>query len=217
MGDGETSVVIADDHPVFLEGLRMVLERLTFVSIVGQASDGESAWKTVQELQPEVAILDYQMPGLDGIRIAQRIRREKLPTRVVLLTMHRDSNVVREAIDAGALGFLVKEQAAVDIGKCLKTICQGQHFIASEVSASLLTRRQEEESELTAPVEQLTKTQREVVRLIAHGLQTKEIAAEMGVSYRTIENHRHRIADRLGLTGNNSLLRFALEHRDDLR
>lgn len=214
---GTVTVLIADDHPVFLEGLRMILDRTEFVDVIGQAQDGESAWQMIQEKQPAVAVLDYEIPTLDGISIARRIVRDKLPTKPVILTMHKNPELVRQAVDVGVVGFLIKEQAVADIAKCLTAVMAGEHFIAPDLAASLynLSGGDQQKGAATA-VDDLTKTQREVLRLIAKGMQTKEIAAEMGVSYRTIENHRHRMAERLGLKGNNSLLRFALKHQDDL-
>lgn len=210
------TVLIADDHPIFLKGLRVVLEKTPGVEIVGEARDGVSAWRGIQESEPAVAILDFEIPELDGIQILRRVTRHQLPVRVVLLTMFKDEELVREAIGLGALGYILKDDAFWDLEKCLKTVMSGKHFIAPELASYLIPKESERLPAGAPSIKRLTKTQLDILRLISRGLQSKEIAEELGVSRRTIENHRYRISDRLGLKGNNSLLRFVMEHKDHL-
>ena len=210
------SVLIADDHPIFLRGLRTVLQDEPGVRIVAEARDGAQAWRQIQQAAPAVAILDIEMPELDGLQIARRVLRHRMRVRLVLLTLHQNEDILRQAIDLGVLGYLLKEDAEADVVQCIRAVIRGQHFIASALSGALVRRGAIGLDPLPAGLAGLSPTQREVVKLIAQGLTSKEIGKELGISYRTVENHRFRIVEKLGLKGSNSLLRFALENKGQL-
>jgi DNA-binding NarL/FixJ family response regulator len=203
------TVILADDHPLFLSGVRSTLEKVDFVRVVGEAHTGTSAWELIQKWTPTVAILDLDMPGLDGLQIARRVARQKLPVKLVLLTMHKREELLREAIDLGVLGYLPKDDMAADVVACIKAVVRGDHFIPASLSSLMLKAR----SLIPPSQTPLSPTQNEVLKLIAKGLSSKEIATEMGISVRTVENHRFRITEKLGLKGNNSLVRYVLENR----
>jgi two-component system, NarL family, response regulator DegU len=212
------TVFIADDHPMFVKGVRSALEKSPAIRIVGEAHDGVSAWESIQKLRPNIAILDVDMPGLNGLQIARRLSRLKLPVRLVMLTMHKKEDLFRQAIDLGVLGYLLKDDMASDVVQCLKTVSEGKHFITPALS-SFLVRLNLDTSEhgvARMTLDELSPTQREVLKLVAEGLTSKDIAVELGISFRTVENHRFRIVEKLGLKGTNSLLRFALQNRAEL-
>jgi DNA-binding NarL/FixJ family response regulator len=208
------SILIADDHPIFRNGLKLLLEKNENFALVGEASNGMEAWTSIQNLKPEIAILDLEMPELDGIQVARRVARHQIPVRLVILTMYKDPDLLRQALDLGVMGYLLKDDATMDVERCLKSVHEGNHFIAPGLSSHLLTRAGFRGNPSSGHLEDLTPSQMEVLKLIARGLQSKEIGEELGISYRTVENHRYRIATRLGLKGNNSLLRYALENKE---
>lgn len=210
--ESKIRVVIADDHPIFLGGVKGLLTKEPTIHLVGEAFNGDAAWDLILAKEPDVALLDLDMPGLDGLQIARRIGRQKMPVRVVMLTMHKREELFREALDLGVLGYLLKDDMAADIIKCIHVVSKGDHFIAPALSSYLVRAKSPD----SAPLAALSATQRDVLKLIAKGLSSKEIGTELGISHRTVENHRFRIGEKLNLRGANSVLRFALEHKDHL-
>lgn len=207
------SILIADDHPIFRNGLKLLLENNEEISLVAEASNGLEAWNGIQNLKPDIAILDLEMPELDGIQVARRVSRHQMPVRLVMLTMYKDPDLLKQALDLGVMGYLLKDDATLDVERCLKSVYEGQHFIAPGLSSHLVNRAGIRGNATSGRLEDLTPSQMEVLKLIAQGLQSKEIGEELGISYRTVENHRYRIALRLGLKGNNSLLRYVIENK----
>jgi len=209
------TVLIADDHPIFLRGVRSVLDESGAVHVVGQAHDGTSAWDLIQKLSPDVVLLDMEMPHMDAIQVARRVARQNLPTRVIVLTMHKTEDIFRQALEEGVLGYLLKDDMAADVVQCIRTVHSGQHFIAPSLSSLLLRKRSHPATSASALEQGLSPTQQQVLRLLAGGLTSKEIALELGISHRTVENHRFRITETLGLKGQNALLRYVLQKRID--
>lgn len=213
MSDGVT-VLIADDHPLFRKGLMEVLDPDPSFQIVGQAGDGETALALVRRHQPDIALLDIEMPIMGGLQVAGAVRDEGLDTRVVILTMYREPGIFRQALDLGARGYVLKDSAAVEIIACLHTVASGRAYISPELSHELLERRTERLEPAVAGLGDLTPSERRVLQLVAGGLTTQEIAERLDNSPKTIENHRSHICQKLGLEGPQPLLRFALEHRN---
>lgn len=205
-------VVLADDHPIFLGGIKAILEKHAEIELAGEAYNGDAAWEIILEKRPDVALLDIDMPGLDGLQIARRVMRQKLSVGLIMLTMHKREELFREALDLGVLGYLLKDDMAADVVKCIRVVSSGDHFIAPALSSYLIRSK----TGGTGMLGNLSATQRDVLKLIAKGYSSKEIATELGISHRTVENHRFRISEKLSLRGANSVLRFALEHKDQL-
>lgn len=213
-----TRIVVADDHPLFRRGLiESVKQEPSFV-IAGEAENVAEAWSLIERERPEVAVLDVEMNGERSIGIARRVRDEELPVRVLFLTMHRDESIFNEAIDAGAAGYVLKDAAAREIVAAIRTVAGGESYVSPMIS-SFLFRRAERASALRSekpPLEQLTTSERRILKMISQGKTSKEVADELAISYRTVENHRANICAKLGLSGTNALLRFALENRSSL-
>lgn len=210
-------VLIADDHPIFRRGLRQVIEADPWLKVVAEAEDGASALARIQELHPDVAVLDIDMPPPDGLAVARRLQEQRLPSEAVLLTMHKDEALLNAALDIGVKGFTVKDGAANEIVGCIKAVAAGQSFISPTLSGHLLARRNRSDrlAKQSPSLSDLTVSERRILFLVAEAKTNKEIAAELFISVRTVEHHRSNICAKLGLTGKNALLTFALTHKSE--
>jgi DNA-binding NarL/FixJ family response regulator len=206
------SILIADDHPIFRRGLRTVIESDFVLKVVAEVDNGAAALRQIDDLEPDVAVLDFNMPMMDGLEVAREIQAKNLPTIPVFLTMHTDEALFNAAVDADVKGFVVKDSAANDITACIKAVTAGQSFFSSILSQFLLDRRGGQKSFL----ENLTAAERRVLRLIAEGKTSREIADQLFVSPRTVEHHRANISAKLELTGKNGLLTFALTRKTEI-
>jgi DNA-binding NarL/FixJ family response regulator len=211
----EITVLIADDHPIFRKGLRQIVEEGEGLMIVAEVADGETALQRMTELRPTVAILDVDMPKKNGLQIAASAQQAKLPTRLVFLTMHREEDLFNEAMDAGVQGYVLKENAASDIVSAIHAVAAGKHYISPSISDFLVQRSDRVKSlERTVPgLNQLTPTERKVLKLVGSNMTSKAIAEELSMSYKTVENHRTNIAHKLNLHGSHALLKFAIENK----
>ena len=185
------------------------------MNVVGEADDGEAAYEKIRQLGPDVIILDVNMPKVDGFELARMIRERNLEVAVIFLTMYRDEEMFNEAIDLGARGYVLKSSALTDIVDCVRAVASGQHYISPALSSFLLNRRDRATSFARSKpsIRDLTPTELRILRLIAESKTSKEIAAELFISYRTVENHRANICQKLDLHGSNALVKFALEHK----
>jgi DNA-binding NarL/FixJ family response regulator len=214
----EITLVIADDHPIFRQGLRQMIEMEQGLKVLGEASDGQAALEMIQELRPDIAVLDVNMPQMKGFDVAREIQRQELPVGIIFLTMYDDERMFNEALNAGAKGYLLKDSAISDIVASIRTVAGGQHYISPAISNFLVNRaaRSAALDEQAPSLKDLTPTELRILKLIAHNESSKVIAEQLFISYRTVENHRYSICQKLGLHGNNALVRFALEHRSEL-
>ena len=211
----QINVLIADDHPIFRSGLRVMIEADALLKVVGEAGDGESALACIRTLQPDVAVLDIDMPPPDGMAVARLVREEGLPVETIFLTMHNEEELLNAALDAGVKGFIVKDGAANELNACIKAVAAGRNFISPTLSGHLLKRRSKPDIE-TSAINVLTVAERHVLLLVSESMTNKEIAEKMFISVRTVEHHRSNICAKLDLTGKNALLTFALTHKSEL-
>lgn len=216
--EDQIRVIIADDHPIFREGLVRTVQRQRDVTVVGQAADGGEALHLIAELHPEVAVLDLSMPVMDGLEVARRVHQSALPTELVILTMYKDAMYFNTALDRGVRGYVLKDGAVGEILVCLAAVLGGKTYV-SPTLAGLLANRQGSEGRHanSQPLRQkLSPAETSILRLVSENRTSKEIAESLFVSVRTVENHRMHICQKLGLKGPHALLQFALEHRTAL-
>ena len=199
-------VLLADDHLIVRQGLRAILEREGF-EVVGEAADGHRAIELARELRPDVAILDYSMPLLNGIDAAREIIKGDSRTRAVLLTMHTEDQYILEAIKAGIRGLVMKSQASEDLVRAIREVYQGRVYLCPGVSQTVV-QAYLRKTELSS--DPLSARERQVLQLVAEGKSTKEIAALLEISFKTVESHRSRIMEKLGLHETASLVRYAI-------
>jgi DNA-binding NarL/FixJ family response regulator len=214
----EIRVLIADDHPIFRHGLRQLVERDPHIKVVAEADNGETALELIATHRPEAAVLDVNMPGKDGFAVLRCLQSQHLPTLVIFLTMHKDEMHFNEALNLGVRGYVLKESAATDITSCIKAVAAGQKYVSPELSMYLLNRGNRASTLLKDQpnLNELTATERRVLALLARYMTSREIAAELFVSVRTIENHRANICSKLNLHGTHALVKFALNHKSEL-
>jgi DNA-binding NarL/FixJ family response regulator len=209
-------IVLADDHPVVLKGLRMAVEEDPRHIVVGEAPDGEKALDCIRNLHPDLAILDINMPKLDGFAVARETSRLKLPTKIIFLTLHNDQKIFDAAIKLGVKGYLLKESAMQEIAAAIENVVCDRTYIGSAIAAQVMERQLKVPSSVNSMLGRLTPAERTILRMIASGKASKEIAEELSIHYRTVENHRVNACRKLGIAGSNALLRFAVQHKADL-
>ncbi len=209
-------IFIADDHPIFRQGLIRILQHEEGFEVVGEAGDGRVALHSLEEQKPDVAVLDVSMPSMSGLDIVREAASRDLPCEFVILTMYREEEYFNEAMDLGVMGYLLKENASEDLVNCLRAVARGDHFISTSVS-HYLVKRLEQQNILRAgkpTIETLSPSERRVLKLISDNLTSKQIAEQLHLSYRTVQNHRMNICAKLGLEGYNKLLQFAMENKN---
>ncbi len=208
-------ILIVDDHPLFRAGLRQIIAGDPDFELVGEAGDGEDALLLIQQRKPDVAVLDLKLPGLTGLEIARKLQAARSPVRVIILTMHNEEEIVNRALDNGVMGFVLKENAIEEIVKAIAAVAAGQHYFSPSVSSHLIRRRHRAESlaKEKPGLDDLTKAELRILKLISEKKTSREIATELFISPRTVEAHRANICAKLELHGSHSLLQFALENR----
>jgi DNA-binding NarL/FixJ family response regulator len=211
-------ILIADDHPIFRHGLRLVIEAQRGFTVVAEAADGNLALERLQEGNIAVAVLDVTMPVKDGFAVAREARERRVAAALVFLTMHKDEHYLNAALDLGVRGYVLKDNATTEIVDCIRSVAGGGEYISPTLS-SLLIRRRTRAAGLAAErpaLEQLTPAERRILRLVADGLTSREIAGQLGLGVRTVEHHRNNVAVKLELRGSHALTKFALQHKSDL-
>jgi DNA-binding NarL/FixJ family response regulator len=210
------TLVIADDHPLFRSGLRQAIESNNEFSILAEASDGEEALKNILHHNPQIAILDMDMPKLKGLDVLKQLSKEKSDTDVIILTMYDEEDMFNRAIDLGVMGYVLKENAVSDIIDSIRSVASGKQYISPSICGYLITRTKKVNTgaDTKAGISALTVMQRKVLQLISENKTTKEIANMLFISPKTVERHRSNICDKLNITGNNALLKFVIEHKN---
>lgn len=210
----EIKVVIADDHPIFRRGLCQIIETDPGIKVVAEADDGEAALAALQKYEPQVAVIDVDMPNRDGFDVMQTIRAKRLPVAVIFLTMHKDERIFNKALDLGVMGYVLKDSAITEIVAGIKAVAAGQNYVSPAMSTSMLKRATRATAPLPPGLDDLTPTERRVLKLIAEYKTSKDIATELFISIRTVEHHRANISTKLELKGSHALLKFALDHHN---
>lgn len=209
-------VVLVDDHNILRSGLRMLIDAQLDMVVVGEEGDGRKAIDLIQQLNPDVVLMDLTLPGLDGIMATRRIKEQVPETKVLVLTMHEDAAYLKEAIEAGASGYIVKRAADNELLSAIRTVHQGGMLVFSQFVdiRSSMPRIKEAKPygvpECAASLEVLSEREREIFRLLALGYTNQEIADSLFISVKTVETYRARIMEKLQLRRRSELVRVAL-------
>lgn len=211
-------VVIVDENPLCRRGLRELLREDERFEVAAEADQGNAGLKVILDHQPDVAIIDANLLGHNGLELIALLRTKGTATNTVILGQEKDETLFNQAISLGVKGYVLKRNAGNEVLDCIATVARGEAYISSVLTDFLLRRAGRTESlERRKPgLNQLTATERRVLNRIAHGKTSREIAAEFGISPRTVDSHRSHICEKLNLTGRNRLIQFAIEHRDAL-
>jgi DNA-binding NarL/FixJ family response regulator len=210
----EVTVLVVDDHPLLRRGLRDVIGENSRFKIVGEASDGEEALRLISHLKPQIAIVDIDMPRLNGLETIGEIRQLPFPIKVIILTMYNEEDMFNAAMDLGAKAYVLKENAANEIVSALEKVDAGEAFV-SALMHEVGQRRSDRVRNLLLSkpqIESLTPSERRILKLIGEDYTSKEIADLLKLSVRTVDNHRQHICNKLKLHGTHSLLKFAFDN-----
>jgi len=207
-------VVIADDHHLVRQGIRSLLAQASDITVIGEAADGYEAVELVEQVQPDVLLLDVGMPRLGGIQAAEQIQVRKLATRIVMLSMHTDRQLVRQALRVGANGYVLKNALFEELLLAIHAAVKGHTYLSPEISqlAVDILREGVDKGNDTTPYDQLTPREREVLKLVAEGYTNCEMADILTLSVRTIQKHRASLMAKLDIHDIAGLTRFALKH-----
>jgi DNA-binding NarL/FixJ family response regulator len=205
-----TTIVVADDHRIVREGLVRILESRDDLRVVGEAADGEEAVKVVLDRQPDVVLMDIWMPRLSGIDATRRIAQEGCEAKVLVLSMHESKSYVEEVLRAGALGYVVKNSASTELLTAIDAVRSGESYLSPSITQNVVDAAARPADASPSGIALLTKREREVLRLIAEGLSSKQIAEELSVSLKTIDSHRSNLMEKLDIHKVSGLVRFAI-------
>jgi DNA-binding NarL/FixJ family response regulator len=203
------TVLIADDHRLFRDGLMKILEPCNDIQVVGEASDGLEAMKKVAELHPAVMLLDLSMPKLDGLEVARRLKKEHPATKIIILTMHEEEEYTLKMVRSGVSGYLLKDSAARDVIDAIRNVFTGKAFFSPQISKILAESYREVTSQEEDPYERLNNREREILQLILEGHTNKEIAGTLFISPKTVDNHRTHLMRKLNVHSSSELMRWA--------
>jgi DNA-binding NarL/FixJ family response regulator len=206
-----STVLLADDHAIVQEGLARLLKDNDF-DVVGAVGDGALLIDAAKRLRPDVIVTDLSMPGLSGLDVLARLKAEGVDSKVIVLTMHNDANLATIAMRGGAAGYLLKESAGEELLTAIRQALQGRVYLTPALTREVMERMGSERP----PEPQLTPRQRDVLRLIVKGQRMKEIAANLGLSARTVETHKYEMMETLGLHSTAELVRYAIDRRLNL-
>jgi len=205
-----TRVVVCDDHPLFREGMVRVLKASGGIEVVGEAADGRAALDTIRELKPDVAVVDYKMPGLDGVALAHAVTRDELPTKVLLVSAFDDSSIVYEALSAGALGFMSKEAPPEQVVDAVRAIARGEEVVPPELARGLAG---EVRKRAKGAMMVLTPRELEMVRFIADGVSVPDISRRIHLSPATVRTHIQKLYEKLGVSDRGAAVAEAMRRR----
>jgi DNA-binding NarL/FixJ family response regulator len=202
-------VLLIDDHAIMRDGIRAILSLHDDIDLVGEASEGQEAIEKTRELSPDVVIMDVAMPDMDGIEATRRIRKESPNVKIIMLTQYDNKEYVLSAIKAGAAGYVPKRALGSELVSAVRAVNRGESFLYPSAAAALIDdyRRQASTAD---PYEQLTPREREILKLIAEGHTSREIADKLFISLKTVTGHRTKIMEKLGLRNRTELFKFAV-------
>jgi DNA-binding NarL/FixJ family response regulator len=202
-------ILVADDHTIVRQGLKLILSSQPDLTVVGEAANGREVVELAQKLKPDIVLLDVAMPELNGIEATKQMMQTNPRLRVLVLSMHKEAVYVREILKAGARGYLLKDVIDTELLNAVRAVARGDGYISPAVSGALLSDYRQN---VTDPADLLTNREREVLQLIAEGKTNKEIANKLNLSVYTVDSHRGKIMEKLNLHNTGELVRFAIKH-----
>lgn len=203
-------IVLAEDHKVMREGLRMVLDRETDLEVVGEADDGVEAVRLVRELRPDVLVMDVSMPGLDGLKATDALSTTVSGTRILILTRHTEGSYVQRLLTAGASGYVLKQSAADELVRAIRRVVAGQKYLDPAITDQAIGNVTGGIRRATSAGGRLTRREEDVLRFVALGFLAKEIAGRLGISIKTVETHKAKAMIKLGLKNRIDIVRYAM-------
>ncbi len=209
MSERSIKILLADDHTIVRQGLKLILSAQTDLEVVGEAANGREAVDLAQKLRPDLVLMDVAMPELNGIEATRRMVEANSRLKVLVLSMHKEAVYVREILRAGARGYILKDAIDTELLSAVRSVAKGDGYISPAVSGALLN---DYRKDVTDPVDLLSGREREVLQLIAEGKTNKEIATRLNLSVYTVDSHRGKIMEKLNLHSTGELVRFALKH-----
>lgn len=212
-------IFLADDHTLFREGIFKILESNRNNIIIGTAKDGIEALEKIRLLQPDVAIIDIEMPSRSGLQVVKSLREEKLKTLFIVLTMYNNEEYLEEAMTNGVKGYLLKDSTVEEICECIDTVLDGKYFISAKLTNHLIknAKLNIQETDFETQLNKLTQMEKQVLKLLSEKKTSTQIGEELFISYRTVQKHRQNISIKLGFSGYNKLLLFAIENKKVLQ
>jgi DNA-binding NarL/FixJ family response regulator len=211
----EIKILVADDHPIFREGLVKIIEMEVKFKVCSSISNGNDAFNLIKTKKPDIAILDISMPGLNGIEIAGLIQDEELKTKPIILTMYNDEEYLESALEHGVTGYLLKDSTLNEIIDCIKIVSTGGYYISKELQSYLSQGKKNKDiKNFKEKLNTLTNAEKQILKLLSQNKTSLQIASELFISFRTVQNHRMNITHKLGISGHNGLLFFAIENKN---
>jgi DNA-binding NarL/FixJ family response regulator len=205
-----TRVLLADDHALVRAGIRALIEKLPNVEVVGEAGTGRKALELVRSTLPNIVLMDIAMTELGGLEALPRITKDYPSVRVIILSGHANEEYVIRALREGAYGYMLKDSATTELELAVNSVIQGNIYLSPSISRTVIDDYLQRVSGAVSPLEQLTSRQREILQLIAEGKNTKEIAADLDISIKTVESHRLQLMDRVNIHDIPGLVRYAI-------
>ncbi len=207
-------VLIVEDHHLVRQGIRALLEKAEDMEVVGEAKDGQEAVEMAERLSPDVIVMDLAMPRLNGTQATERIRAMRLPTQIVMLSMYSDETLVRQALRAGAKGYLLKHSVTEELLLAVRAACRGEIYLSSAVSGTIVANvlSQPLESTDDEPFDRLSAREQQVLKLVAEGRTNNAIAQILNVSVKTVEKHRSSLMQKLNAHDMATLVKIAMKH-----
>lgn len=204
-------IILADDHKMVRAGIRSLLEKLPEVEVVAEAGDGQQAINLVEEHEPDILLTDIAMPGLDGLEVTRHLAKAFPTVRVVILSMYSDEGYISQALRAGAVGYLLKGAAREELTLAIRAVAQGETYLSPPVSKLVIMQYSGRQESNGNPLKKLTPRQAQVLKMIAEGKTTKQVAIELDISVKTVETHRMLLMERLEIHDIAGLVRLAIK------
>lgn len=203
-------ILLAEDHTIVRAGIRALLENLDGMSVVAEAGDGREALRLVEQLEPDIVLMDIAMAGLNGLEATDRITKEYPDVRVIILSMHASEEYVLQALRAGAVGYILKDAGTAELEIAIRAVARDETYLSPSVSKHVVADYVRRVGSESTSLERLTRRQREILQLIAEGHSTQEIAQMLSISVKTVETHRSQLMERLDIHDVASLVRYAI-------